>query len=140
MCDSKKAGFEGTDHYGQNTETRPNWCDWQLSCYQPYCRQACVGCGHQEERVTATRVSPILTRVALAGLLAGLFALPASFLQAASAQTAVICPAVSPSGQVVPAPQDGVDWSGCDLSGAKMARAPLANANLSNANLTGANL
>lgn len=88
----------------------------------------------------AIRVRPMLARVTLAGLFTGLFALPVAFPQAASARTAVTCPTVGAGGQVDPAPQNGVNWSGCDLTGANLAGAPLQNANFSNANLTNANL
>jgi uncharacterized protein YjbI with pentapeptide repeats len=85
--------------------------------------------------VAIHKVRPVLVRLTVAGLAAGLLVLPA-----ASAHAAVTCPTVSPQGQVSPAPQDGVDWASCDLSGADLSQAPFANATLTGAKLTGANL
>lgn len=53
---------------------------------------------------------------------------------------AVVCPTVSSTGVVSPAPAPGVDWSRCDLAGANLASANLTDANFYDANLTGANL
>jgi uncharacterized protein YjbI with pentapeptide repeats len=56
------------------------------------------------------------------------------------ASTTSVCPTVSASGKVTPAPKPSVHWDRCSLDGANLAGANLTGANLSYAQLSDANL